>query len=112
MMRKQNYENIYRENVRLQRAELKCFIDNCTSDADDLICLYKCDKIDMPDDEYRSAAFFLNKEYEKKALALLQLYELQKKLYEELPPTTRENCLDKLRFKFKVFSQALDDGGF
>jgi hypothetical protein len=111
-MRKRNYENIYRENIRLQRKELKSFIDRCTSDADDLICLYKCEKADMPDDEYRSAAFFLNKEYEKKVLALLELYKLQKKLYAELPKTTKENCLVKLQFKFKVFSEALKEGGF
>jgi hypothetical protein len=66
----------------------------------------------MPDDEYRSAVYFINKEYENKADALVTLCDIEKRLYSELPPTTIENVIEKMRFRFKIFTKLLTEGGY
>jgi hypothetical protein len=66
----------------------------------------------MPVDEYRGCSFFLNKEFQKKPKSLTLLYELFLQCFDELPEITRENAFDILRFRFRMYAQALEKGGY
>jgi hypothetical protein len=62
-MRRRTPEERYKENIRKQQRTLEEFAAHEIEWAGDLLLWYRTKKIDMPDDEYRACAFFLNKEY-------------------------------------------------
>jgi hypothetical protein len=56
----------YLEKTSKQRGELEEFVRHETEWAEDLFLWYRARKEEIPDDEYRGAAFFTNREYLKK----------------------------------------------
>jgi hypothetical protein len=77
-----------------------------------LIIWYQIRKKDMPDDEYRSCVFFKNKEYLRKPGSLTLLYKMYLRCLRELPASTKETAFDLLRYRYKVYCQVLEKGGF
>jgi hypothetical protein len=73
---------------------------------------YRARKEDMPDDQYRSCAFFKNFEYLRKPGSLTLLYEVFQRCLKELPEATRENAFDILCFRFRMYALTLKTGGF
>jgi hypothetical protein len=106
------WEERYRERVKKQQGILEDFTAHETEWANDLILWYRAKKNDMPDDEYRACAFFINKEYLKKPGSLTLLYEMYKRCRDELPHVTKENAFDILRFTFRMYAQVLLKGGY
>jgi hypothetical protein len=88
------------------------FEENQRLTADTLLYTYKHGNRDMPDDVYRSVAFFLNQEYKNKSGALYRLHQAYEKLQKEMPYSTKENIVEYISYIFKVFTQVLDEGGF
>jgi hypothetical protein len=111
-MRRRTAEERYQENVRRQRRELQDFAEHEIEWAGLLIKLYGCKKLEMPDDEYRACAFFLNKEYLRKPGSLTLLYEVYVGCYRELPEVTKENSFDILRFRYHMYAKTLEKGGY
>jgi hypothetical protein len=62
-MKRKNVEERYWDNVRKQQKKLEDFAEHEIEWANHLITWYRCRKEEMPDDEYRACAFFLNKEH-------------------------------------------------
>ena len=111
-MRRRTIEEKYRDNIRKQKKTLEEFAAHEIEWANDLMLWYRVKKLEMPDDEYRACAFFQNKEYLRKPGSLTLLYEMYLRCYSELPETTRENAFDILRFRYKLYAQVLEKGGF
>ena len=111
-IRRRTPEDRYNLNIRKQQEELEEFLSHETEWAGDLMLWYKAKKLDMPVEEYRACAFFLNKEYQNKPGALTLLYEAYLKCIKELPSVTRENAFDLLRFQFKFYAKTLEKGGY
>jgi hypothetical protein len=105
-------EEKYKYNVRKQQKILEEFAAHEIEWAGDLMLWYRLKKEDMPDDEYRACAFFINKEYLRKPGALTLLYEMNLRCHKELPQVTRENAFDLLRFQFKMYAKTIEKGGF
>jgi len=111
-MRRRTPEQRYNDNIRKQRKILEDFAEHETEWAKDLIIWYRVKKIDMPDDEYRACAFFLNKEYLHKAGSLTLLYEVYLRCINELPEPTQETAFNILAFRFRMYAVTLKKGGF
>ncbi|MDR2542887.1 MAG: hypothetical protein LBC80_05495 [Treponema sp.] len=111
-MRRRTPEERYRDNIRKQQITLEEFAAHEIEWADHLMLWYRLKKVDMPDDEYRACAFFLNKEYLRKPGSLTLLYEMYQRCYKELPQVTKENAFDILCFQFKMYAKVLKTGGF
>ena len=111
-MRRRTPEDRYKDNVRKQQRILEEFTAHEREWANDLFLWYRTKKMEIPEDEYRACAFFLNKEYLKKPGSLTLLYEMYLRCNKELPEVTRENAFDVLRFQFKAYAKALEKGGF
>lgn len=111
-MKRLTPEQRYRYNVRKQQKTLEDFATHEIEWAGDLIFWYGLKKQEMPDDEYRACAFFQNKEYLKKPGSLTLLYEMKERCYKELPPVTKENAFDLLRFYFRMYAKTLEKGGY
>ena len=111
-MKRKTLEERYQDNFRKQGKILDEFIKYETEWACDLITWYKCKKLDMPFDEYRTCAFFINKEYLNKQGSLVLLYEMFVRCNKELPEADKENAFDLLRFKFIMYYEALKKGGY
>jgi len=105
-------EQRYKYNVRKQQHILEEFAAREIDWAGDLIYWYGLKKQEMPEDEYRGCAFFQNKEYLKKPGSLTLLYEMKERCYRELPPVTKENAFDLLRFCFRMYAKTLEKGGY
>jgi hypothetical protein len=105
-------EERYKDNTRKQQRTLEEFAAHEIELADDLMYWYRLKKEDMPDDEYRACAFFINKEYLRKPGSLTLLYEMNLRWYRELPKVTRENVFDLMRFLFKMYTKTLEKGGY
>jgi hypothetical protein len=111
-MRKRNYELVYYERLKNQREALERFADDTADEAEALAGVYRRRKKDMPDDEYRSCAFFMNREYRNKNGSLFLLYRTKEKLKTELPSATDAAALDRIRYQFRVFTQMLAEGKY
>lgn len=111
-MKRLSPEEKYAERVKKQRRTLEEFAAHEIEWAGDLLLWYKCKKQEIPDDEYRACAFFLNKEYLRKPGSLTLLYQMYLRCLNELPEVTRENAFDVLRFQFKSYAKVLKTGGF
>jgi hypothetical protein len=105
-------EEKYKYNVRKQQKTLEEFAEHEFEWAEHLVMWYKLKNTDMPDDEYRACAFFLNKEYLVKPGSLTLLYSMNERCWNELPEVTRENAFDLLCFRFKMFAAVLKTGGY
>ena len=112
MPRRRTPEERYHDNVRRQQSKLEEFAAYEIEWADDLLCWYKLRRQEIPDDEYRACAFFLNKEYLKKPGSLSLLYQTHIKCSTELPNVTKENAFDILCFKYRMYAKVLETGGF
>jgi len=68
--------------------------------------------MEMPDDEYRACAFFINGEYKGKPGSLTLLYAMYLRCCNELPRVTKEIAFDLLAFRFKNYVMVLKTGGY
>jgi hypothetical protein len=111
-MRKRDPEERYKERLRHEQKALEEFAAHEIEWADDLLLWYRVKKIEMPDDEYRAAAFFKNREYRNKPGSLTLLYSMYQRLMDELPEPTKEIAFDLLVFRYKIYARTLEQGGF
>ncbi len=111
-MKRQTAEDKYLERVKKQQKTLEEYAEHEIEFADDLLLWYKIRKQEIPDDEYRACAFFKNKEYLRKPGSLTLLYQMYLRCIRELPPSTKETAFDLLRYRYKVYTQVLEKGGF
>ena len=112
MARRRTPEERYKYNLRNQQKTLEEYAAHEIEWAGDLLNWYRVRKEDIPDDEYRACAFFLNKEFLRKPGSLTLLYEMYLRCLTELPETTRENAFDILGFRYKTYAKVLKTGGF
>jgi len=105
-------ETRLRENLRHEIAALEAFIREERETALNLLDWFRASRCDMPDDEYRAVVFIRNEEFRTKLGSLTLLYETRKRVYAELPRTTKETAIDITRFRFKVYSAVLMKGGY
>jgi len=112
MPRRKTPEERYKYNIRKQQKSLEDFAEHEIDWAGDLIRWYELRKQDMPDVEYRSCAYFLNKEFQKKPGSLSLLYTVYIQWWEELPQVTKENAFDLLAYRFKMYAAVLKTGGY
>jgi hypothetical protein len=111
-MKKRDPETRYRENIRKQQRELEEYAAHEIEWANDLLLWYRARKEEIPDEEYRAAAFFINREYRDKRGALTSLYLMYQRCNMELPLPTRETMFYHLAYRFKVYAEALKQGGY
>ena len=111
-MKRLTPEERYKVNIRKQQKTLEEFAVHEIDWAEHLIEWYRINKNEMPDDEYRAVAFFINREYRMKPGSLSLLYKTYMQCFEELPSPTRENAFDLLCFRFKMYTAVLKTGGF
>jgi hypothetical protein len=105
-------EERYRDHYRRERRILEEFAAHEIEWADDLLLWYRAKKLDMPDDEYRAAAFFKNRVYLCKPGSLTLLYEMYRRCALELPSATRETAFDLLAYRYHVYAVTLEKGGY
>jgi len=111
-MKRRTPEDRFTYIIRKQLKKLEEFVEHETEWANDLIYWFSLKKQDIPDDEYRACAFFINKEYLHKPKSLTLLYEMYLCCHKEFPQVTKENAFDLLRFQFKMYAKVLEKGGF
>jgi hypothetical protein len=111
-MKRRTLEEKYKYNIRKQEKTLEDYSEHEFEWAEHLIKWYQWKKEDMPDDEYRACAFFINREYKNKPGSLTLLYQMFVRCYKELPDVTKENAFDILRFRFKMYTKTLEKGGY
>ena len=111
-MKRLTPEERYKFNLRKQQKILEEFASRETEWAEDLMYWYGLNKLEMPDDEYRACAFFVNKEFQNKPGSLTLLYAMNERCMNELPPVTKETAFDLLGFRFKMYAQTLKAGGY
>jgi len=111
-MRRRTPQERYEFSLNKQKKKLEEFADHETQWANDLLYWYKLNDLDIPDDQYRACAFFINKEFQRKAGSLTLLYETSERCIMELPKVTRENAFDLLSYRFKLYAKTLEAGGF
>jgi hypothetical protein len=111
-MRRRTPEQKYRISLNKQQKELDDFAEHEIEYADDLLLWYKIKQQEISADEYRSVAFFKNKEFAKKPGSLTLLYEMYQRCILELPECTRETAFDLLSFRFKLYAVTLQKGGY
>jgi hypothetical protein len=105
-------EEKYIYSLRKQREALEAFVDDEEVNSGALMTLYKQKRRDMPDDVYRACAFFINREYLRKKGSLFLLYQTNQKLQNEVKEITRENAVDILCYRYRLYAAALREGGF
>jgi hypothetical protein len=110
-VKRKDPEERYRENLRHEQKILEEFAAYEIEWAQDLLLWYRAKKIEIPDDEYRAAAFFINREYLHKPGSLTLLYSMSKRLVSELPEPTKEIAFDLLAFRYRVYAKTLEKGG-
>jgi hypothetical protein len=111
-MRRRDPEARYRDKLRHEQKILEEYAAREIEWADDLLLWYRVRKAEIPDDEYRAAAFFKNHEYLRKPGSLTLLYAMYRRCMDELPEPTRELAFDLLAFRYQLYAQALEKGGF
>ncbi|MDR0288000.1 MAG: hypothetical protein LBI03_09905 [Clostridiales bacterium] len=110
-MKRGTPEQRYQYNIRKQQNTLEEFAAHEIEWAEDLIKWYRYKKLDMPDDEYRACAFFINREFQNKPGSLTLVYEMYLRCNNELPSVTKENAFDILCFRFSMYAKVLKTGG-
>jgi len=99
-------------NVRKQLKTLEDFSAHEIEWANDLMMWYRLRKEEIPFDEYRACAFFINREFDNKPGSLTLLYEMFMRCRSEMPEVTRENAFDLLSYQFRMYAVTLEKGGF
>jgi hypothetical protein len=112
MAKRRDPETRYKENVRKQQQILEEFAAYEIEWAGDLLLWYRAKNMEIPDDEYRAAAFFKNREYLLKPGSLTLLYEMYLRCIRELPKPTKEIAFDLLAYRYQVYAKALEKGGY
>ena len=112
MRRRRDPEGKYRDKLRKQQRALEEFAAHEIEYADDLLLWYRVRKQDIPDDQYRACAFFLNQEYLGKPGSLSLLYQTYVRCCNELPGANRENAFGLLAFRYKMYAAVLAKGGY
>jgi hypothetical protein len=102
----------YLYRVRLEQQEITEFIENEELETNYLVSKYKRIGVDMPFEIYRTCAFFLNKEYKMKLGSLSLLMQTNENLKMEMPETTKENCIEQIYYKYKMYSKVLEQGDY
>lgn len=110
--KRRNAEQRYQDGINQQKRKLDDFISHETEWAEDLLLWYRLKKLDMPDDEYRGCAFFINKEYLTKYGSANLLYQTSLSFDKDLPNVTKENAFDLVRYKYKTYAHVLSKGGY
>jgi hypothetical protein len=110
--RSRDPESRYRENSRHEQKILEEFAAHEIEWADDLLLWYRVKRLEIPEGEYRAAAFFKNHEYLRKPGSLTRLYLMYRRCMAELPAPTKEIAFDLVAFRFKVYAEALRQGGY
>jgi hypothetical protein len=105
-------EERYRDNLRKQQKTLEDFAAHEIEWAGDLLLWYRVKHKEIPDDEYRGAAFFINREYRNKPGSLTLAYEMYLRCCKELPLSTRETAFELLAYRFKLYAEVLNSGGY
>jgi hypothetical protein len=111
-MRRRTPEERYKYSIRKQQKTLEEFAEHEIGWANDLLLWYKLRREEIPDDEYRAAAFFINKEYLRKPGSLTLLYQIYLRCCNELPAPTKEIAFDLLAYRYKMYALALIEGGY
>jgi hypothetical protein len=112
MPKRRTPEERYKDNIRKQQRILEEFAAHEIEWADDLLLWHRIRKQDIPDDQYRAAAFFKNREYLRKPGSLTLLYEMYLRCCRELPKYTKEIAFDLLAFRFRMYAEVLKTGGY
>jgi hypothetical protein len=112
MRQKRDPESRYKRLIYKQQKELEEYAEHEYEWANDLLTWYKCRNEDIPDDEYRAAAFFINREYLRKPGSLTLCYTMFREVSRELPPCTKENAFQQLCYRFKAYAVILLKGGY
>jgi hypothetical protein len=111
-MKRRTPEERYKDNIRKQQKTLEEFASHEIDWAGDLITWYRATKREIPDDEYRACAFFINGEYLRKPGSLTLVYSMYQRCMRELPEVTKETAFDLLGFRFKNYAMVLKKGGY
>jgi hypothetical protein len=111
-MQKKNWEERYWDNLRREKKILEEYAAKEIEYADDLLFWYRAKGLEIPDDEYRAAVYFKNREFKYKKGSLTLLYSMYCRCMDELPPSTRELAFDLLAYRFKMYALTLEKGGF
>jgi hypothetical protein len=111
-MRSRDPETRYREKLRHEQRALEEFTAHEIEWADDLLLWYKLRREEIPDDEYRAVLFFKNREYVSKPGSLAFCYTMYQRLMDELPLPVKETAFYLVAYRFKVYAEALKQGGF
>jgi hypothetical protein len=112
MRKRPTPEERYKASLEKQKKALDDYSTHEKEWAEDLILWYRARREEMPDDEYRAVAYFLNSEYETKTGSLTMLYRLYNKMLAELPKPTKELAFDLLAFRFSKYGNALIEEGY
>jgi hypothetical protein len=102
----------YRENLRKEQKALEEFAAHEIEWAGDLMFWYRSMNKEIPDNEYRACAFFINREFLRKPGSLTLLYSMYRRCHSELPAVTRENAFDILSFRYRMYAEVLKTRGF
>jgi hypothetical protein len=105
-------EERYKDSIRKQQKTLDEFSAHEIEWAEYLLMWYRSRNQDMPADEYRACAFFMNKEFLKRPGSLTLLYEAYLRCLGELPKPMKETAFDMLAFRFRLYAAALRKGGY
>jgi hypothetical protein len=111
-MRYKDIETRYRDHVRHERKIREEYATQEIAFADDLLRWYKLRHQEIPDDEYRAAAFFMNREDLRKPGALTLLYSMLSRMIPEPLEHTKESAFNYLAYRFRAYAAALRLGGF
>ena len=112
IMKRSTIEDRYYESIHKQQRLLNEFVLHETEWAENLFIWYKYKKLEVPDDEYRGAAYFMNSEYKIKPGSLTLLYETYLRCEDEMPKITKESAFDSLRYRYRLYAVVLTKGGF
>jgi len=111
-MRRRTPEEKYQCKILKQQKTLEEFASHEIEWAEDLLLWYRVSKREIPDDEYRAAAYFINKEYLRKPGSLTLLYQMYLRCLNELPEPTKEIAFDILAYRYKMYAAILAKGGY
>jgi len=111
-MKRRTPEERYKDSIRKQQKILEDYAEYEYEWSGDLLRWYELKNLDIPDDEYRACAFFLNREYRNKPGSLTLLYQMYLRCGTELPDVTKENAFDILRFKYRMYAKVLEKGNY
>jgi hypothetical protein len=111
-MKRMTPEEKYLYSLRQQRAALEDFTADEECNSESLMVFFKQKGRVIPDDVYRACAFFINKEYSRKYGSLYLLYRTREKLQNEIQNVTKENAVDVLCYRYKMYAAMLAEGGF